>query len=684
MSKLSSTGIRSVQSSKTITARFAAMQAANLNRSNISQMLAASEKSGVKDIDLTSKAILVRSKTGDYEEAFELAKWSLKAKPASRKAVVKSFITSRQAPLLVHQVARLKRTDAKNMMKDFFSQGGDIKNVAEWMSAAGSILKTGSVPDDTDGVWGWIKDTAGSVVDAVVGAINTVADAVAAAGKDLAEAVSKVASWTQSKVSDFVESVLRAGKSVASLLNEAAKKGTSAIRKFIQGVIEAGKRGLEVLNWAVNKAESVLRTALSKLEQLLGSFTSVLFEVARMAASKLFAVVRALIRNGKRVIDFVNRLSRLAYSVAKNIMREVRRVGRSVREIMNAIVSKTRYVIRIVVDALRSLGNSIQAMLKEVINTSITRLRNIFGAIKDLGISLLSALNDVAKFVGSQLVKLMRALRGIWTNLKELLEAIARKSISVIKNLLTALLGAGLHLRTVLRNIISNVRAAFQEGLVKGLIEIGKSALTLMKEAVKISASAAAVLFGVILEVFGSHRGLTIAERAEAQKVFGNSIDLDRVKITNASLAADLVMWMNGNRPFVTMYVINYKSGKSLTMKSLIHELTHIWQAEQSGGVYMIEALHSQFFGKGYDLTEQDLRRAKGKLTNLEREQQAVLVSEYWDAEFNGKTPKFDMNLMRPLAKQVYKSSFSIRTSSIGQLQFTPGFRQLQFSLVKP
>lgn len=43
----------------------------------------------------------------------------------------------------------------------------------------------------------------------------------------------------------------------------------------------------------------------------------------------------------------------------------------------------------------------------------------------------------------------------------------------------------------------------------------------------------------------------------------------------------------------------------------------------------MIEALHSQFFGKGYNLSEAALKKANGRLLNLEREQQAVVVEEY-------------------------------------------------------
>jgi hypothetical protein len=88
-------------------------------------------------------------------------------------------------------------------------------------------------------------------------------------------------------------------------------------------------------------------------------------------------------------------------------------------------------------------------------------------------------------------------------------------------------------------------------------------------------------------------------------------------------------------------------------MAVLIHELTHVWQAEQSGGIYMIEALWSQFFGRGYELTEDDLHRAANKIDRLEREQQAVLIEMYWKAEFGGRPISLPIDLVRPLARSM-------------------------------
>jgi len=234
MGNLTKNNLRSLLKNKSVSTRFETMHGINLKRENIKQVLTESDKKGKADLDLTCNAILLRSVRGDFEEAFELATWSLKAKPESRKTVVSRFIKNKQSSFLVHQIARQKRADATTLMTDYFNQGGDIKGVSEWLSVAGSILKTGMVPDDTDGAWGWIKDKVGDVVDAVVGAINTVADAIKAAGKSLASAIKEVVNWTQQKISDFVEAIIRAGQKVGDILSEALNPDCSMEKYSIE------------------------------------------------------------------------------------------------------------------------------------------------------------------------------------------------------------------------------------------------------------------------------------------------------------------------------------------------------------------------------------------------------------------------------------------------------------------
>jgi hypothetical protein len=66
----------------------------------------------------------------------------------------------------------------------------------------------------------------------------------------------------------------------------------------------------------------------------------------------------------------------------------------------------------------------------------------------------------------------------------------------------------------------------------------------------------------------------------------------------------------------------------------LIHELTHVWQYERAGAIYMPQALHAQFRGAGYDYGGRAGLRAAhadgATLTTFNREQQAQIIQDFY------------------------------------------------------
>jgi hypothetical protein len=66
----------------------------------------------------------------------------------------------------------------------------------------------------------------------------------------------------------------------------------------------------------------------------------------------------------------------------------------------------------------------------------------------------------------------------------------------------------------------------------------------------------------------------------------------------------------------------------------LIHELTHVWQYEQAGAIYMPQAIHAQVWGGGYNYGgAAGLRTAQaaGKgYSSFNREQQAQIVQDFF------------------------------------------------------
>jgi hypothetical protein len=122
-------------------------------------------------------------------------------------------------------------------------------------------------------------------------------------------------------------------------------------------------------------------------------------------------------------------------------------------------------------------------------------------------------------------------------------------------------------------------------------------------------------------------RSLTAQERQAAQRVFGGSIDLDLVRLDERAVIGPAF----SQRQYTSFHTIN---GWGPTPRDvLLHELTHVWQYERAGAIYMPQALHAQLFGEGYDYHGSaglTAAKAAGRdLLSFNREQQAQIVQDF-------------------------------------------------------
>jgi hypothetical protein len=125
-------------------------------------------------------------------------------------------------------------------------------------------------------------------------------------------------------------------------------------------------------------------------------------------------------------------------------------------------------------------------------------------------------------------------------------------------------------------------------------------------------------------------RALSSSEVAIAKSVFGKSIDLMLVRIDeHAALGPAFT-----KRAFTSFHTIN--GWGNLENSILIHELTHVWQYETAGAIYMAQALHAQMKRSldAYNYGGPDgLKNARAKglsLTSFNREEQAQIVQDFY------------------------------------------------------
>lgn len=130
---------------------------------------------------------------------------------------------------------------------------------------------------------------------------------------------------------------------------------------------------------------------------------------------------------------------------------------------------------------------------------------------------------------------------------------------------------------------------------------------------------------------------LTAAERAAAQSVLGPSaIRWDQVRVAESGILS-AVFALNEGRAFATFHTINLPSegahGRS-NLAIVVHELTHVYQYERTGSLYLGQAIHAQAtIGYGYGGADglRQARAAGRHYRDFNREQQAQIAQDYYE-----------------------------------------------------
>jgi len=126
-------------------------------------------------------------------------------------------------------------------------------------------------------------------------------------------------------------------------------------------------------------------------------------------------------------------------------------------------------------------------------------------------------------------------------------------------------------------------------------------------------------------------RKLSPTEKAELEKVYGDSIDYDSVKIVEGDTG---IMTVGDAARTIGNTIYIPKSLLPLSQSLLTHEMGHVWQFQNGGDDYMREALWGQYVGDGYDY-EKGIKEGKS-FSDLNPEQQADLMRELYNSGFAG------------------------------------------------
>ena len=227
------------------------------------------------------------------------------------------------------------------------------------------------------------------------------------------------------------------------------------------------------------------------------------------------------------------------------------------------------------------------------------------------------------------------------TTIAQLVTDTIRHPQHALDNLTKALRELGKTVGDIVQSAFIQPTRDLQKKVIQSLKDIGEGLLDVLKGVIEAGVGAIDVALAVMLEVFGVFRKLRAEEKADAKLVYKTSVPLNDVQIFEGSFVSGMSDWFRDEAVAVTtMRIIHLPDNFDTTTQgnrhTLIHELGHVWQGENTGPYYMGHALFSQVtmgdaaYNYGGAPALKANHDAGGKLDHFNPEQQAQIMADYF------------------------------------------------------
>jgi hypothetical protein len=270
--------------------------------------------------------------------------------------------------------------------------------------------------------------------------------------------------------------------------------------------------------------------------------------------------------------------------------------------------------------ALDAVGDAIGGAVTAVSDAATAAVKAIGGAASAIGGWLIERSRDIGMWV----INLFRDLPARLFRLAQTLVDGMIGVASFIPEAIGALVNGGL----------SGLGRWFGQKMLAGLAWVG----TLVSRVLDVVGGPEIAEF--ILHLLGAGTTpLSGPERQAAQQVLGaGAVRWDEVRVSEGFLLESVIFSHNDRRAFTTFHTINMPRG-GRDLATMVHELTHVYQYERVGSLYIGQAIHAQSTA-GYNYGGKAglaRRRAAGEhFRDLNREQQAQLAEDYYAQNLAG------------------------------------------------
>ncbi len=464
-----------------------------------------------------------------------------------------------------------------------------------------------------------LADMVISIAQQGVQLVSKIVEAAFALGTTLIGLLKDVVSLTMNLLKEVVKAAFELGKTVAQFVQSMVEFTYRTAARFIEAALEVGATVMEMLETVVEATYFVFRKIVNGILQALGPVGDIfewLLDRGEALASSLWREAVLAVRFVKKsVTDIMDWALAQTDAIFDRLLELVEDIGTRIADVIEWAQAAGELALQKLGEATIRVGNSIGYVLSYLETDFLPGIAKIVEGAINAGMAVADLVTWAANRAVASIAEVLRGALAVGRTLGEFIAATIEHPDQVLDNFLQAARDIGQTLGDVFQAVIIETAEQFLDEVVRALVRIGEAIVNILVGVLEIAFGAVDTVIIILFQMLGSYRTLTAQERAEAQLVYADSIDLDKVFIAIEDPFNSIVFGVqdfcnqlfSGNfdhlfderpsRAFVTGNLINFDADEDITRHTLIHELCHVWQNQNVGPVYMAHAIGAQIGG---------------------------------------------------------------------------------------
>jgi hypothetical protein len=276
-------------------------------------------------------------------------------------------------------------------------------------------------------------------------------------------------------------------------------------------------------------------------------------------------------------------------------------IGAAVTETIDWAIARGGDALEVIGGLWDRLGNSVFYALNYLENDFLPGIAKFVKGALAAGLELAKLVTWAAGRAFGVMLEVVRGALQAGATLADLVIETVRHPEQALNNLVKAARSLGQTMKGVV-DAFKQAGDEFVDEFVRTMVALGENVKDMLVAVLEVVVGWLDSVVFHLMNWLNGFRRLTAAERADMALVFADAVDLDNAFIATESPTNSIIFGIQdfftgepNSRAFVTGNLINFDADDGpLERFTLVHEMTHVWQNQNVGPVYMGHAIFSQ------------------------------------------------------------------------------------------